>query len=106
MAQGLQVFDENGNSVLNTNNRTLKALGSVYLSINTENKKTVITGLLEQGDSFWYMILDKLKPEYDITCVLEFKPNNIGIMQANITVTANTPIKAGGDSVFVLYGSY
>lgn len=107
MPQGLQIFDEDGISILNTNNRTLKTLGLISIVTSRENTKTIITGGIDEGDKFWYILLDEISPPFDVTCTLTFKPNNIGIMQANVKLTGNTSVvQYGGDIVTAMYGVY
>jgi len=107
MPQGLQVFDENGVAVLDTNNRTLKTLGLISVQTNYENTKTIITGGIEPSDKFWYMLLDQVSPECDVTCTLTFKTNNVGVLQANVKLTADTPtVQYGGKIYIAMYGVY
>ena len=59
--QGLQVFDENGNTIVDTSERLTKYLGSFTVPTNADSG-TVVNSAIGEGDLWYMIIVDNIDP--------------------------------------------
>ena len=103
--QGLQVWDENGKSTLNTNDRTMKILGTLTCHTSYELEAPALHGGFSEGEIFWFYSssasLGKMTVWQDIYT------NNQGAAFKRINMKVSGNIEQFGGKIYsIMYGVY
>ena len=102
---GLQVWDENGKSTLNTNDRTMKILGSLTCHTSYELEASALHGGFSEGEIFWFYSSSKSLGK--MTVWQDIYTNNQGaaFKRINMKVSGNIE-QFGGEIYSIMYGVY
>ena len=58
MAQGLQIFDGNGKTLLDITNRLPKYLGKATIDGTNANSGSIVNSEIGEGDVWWFVVSD------------------------------------------------
>lgn len=106
MAQGLQVFDAQGNPTLDTSNRVMKILGGLYCMSNSRLEDIDYIGGLDEGDFFWF-ISGGTGTDYNrVSVIRDTYINNIGNPIPRVTMKLTNSQNNNRDTYFIQYGVY
>ena len=103
--QGLQVWDENGKSTLNTNDRTMKILGSLSCHTSYELEASALHGGFSEGEIFWFYSSSESLGK--MTVWQDIYTNNQGAAFKRINMKVSGNIEQFGGKVYsIMYGVY
>lgn len=106
MPQGLQVFDAAGNTTLDTNDRVMKILGSLYCSGNSRREDMNYHAGLDEGEFFWFIAGGSGTDYGRVSVVRDTYINNIGMPIPRVTMRLTDTQNTNYDSYFIGYGVY
>lgn len=106
MAQGLQVFDEQGNPTLDTNDRVMKILGGLYCQGNSRLEDIDYHGGLDEGEFFWFISGGSGSNYNRVSVVRDTYINNIGMPIPRVTMRLTNTQNTNNDTYFIRYGVY
>ncbi|MDN5619224.1 MAG: hypothetical protein L0G63_01915 [Psychrobacter sp.] len=106
--QGLQVWDENGKLTLDTNDRVMKILGSLWCRSNSKLEDVDYHGGLEEGEFFWFFNWDaSAKTGHGrVSVVRDYYINNQGNPIPRVTMRLADSHNNNTDSYHIVYGVY
>ena len=105
MAQGLQVFDEQGNPTLDTNSRVMKILGGLSCFSNSKLIDVDYHAGLDEGEFFWFFWGSDTDYER-VSVVRDTYINNVGMPIPRVTMRLTDSRNDNRDTYFIRYGVY
>lgn len=105
MLQGLQVFDAQGNLTLDTSDRVMKILGTLYCNRSNQVDSEFHAGL-DEGDFFWFFIEGSGQDYSRVTVTRDTYINNVGSRIPRVTMRLKDSYTNNYDSYFIGYGVY
>lgn len=106
MAQGLQVFDEQGNTTLDTSDRVMKILGGLYCMGNSRLEDIAYDVGLDEGEFFWFISSGSGSDYNRVSVVRDTYINNVGNRIPRVTMRLTNTGNTNYDSYFIRYGVY
>lgn len=106
MAQGLQVFDEQGNPTLDTSDRVMKILGGLSCFSNSKLIDVDYHGGLEEGTFFWFMAGGSGTDYERVSVVRDNYINNLGMPVPRVTMRLTDSKNDNRDTYYIRYGVY
>lgn len=106
MAQGLQVFDTAGNTTLDTSDRVMKILGSLYCMGNSRLYDMEYNAGADEGDFFWFIASGSGTDYNRVSVIKDTYINNAGNSIPRITMRLTNTGNTNYDSYFIRYGVY
>lgn len=106
--QGLQVWDENGNPTLDTGDRVMKILGSLWCTSNSRLEHVKYDANLDEGEFFWFFNWDAsaASGHERVTVTRDTYINNVGAPIPRVTMRLSDSHNDNRDSYTIIYGVY
>lgn len=106
MAQGLQVFDIQGNPTLDTSDRVMKILSGLSCFSNSKLIDVDYNAGLDEGTFFWFMAGGSGTDYERVSVVRDTYINNVGKPIPRVTMRLTDSRNDNRDTYFIRYGVY